>query len=146
MTKKNNEQTSLFLYTALIFLVATVMIVVSFFAQTHLEQSMVSQHEAEKVSLSNKAAQVSEENMQLVELNKTLRERNTKLAEENATLSMEKDTLSKEILGYEALLTVCDAMTDGNDHMALDLLAGINTDDLSPAQKEYYDILEKKLQ
>ena len=69
-----------------------------------------------------------------------------KLAEENATLSSEKDTLSKEILGYEALLTVCDAMTDGNDHMALDLLAGINTDDLSPAQKEYYDILEKKLQ
>ena len=146
MTKKNNEQTSLSLYTALIFLVATVMIVVSFFAQTHLEQSMVSEHEAEKVSLSNKAAQVSEENMQLVELNKTLRERNTKLAEENATLSLEKDTLSKEILGYEALLTVCDAMTDGNEKMALDLLAAINTEDLSSAQNEYYNMLMKKLQ
>ena len=146
MTKKNNDQTSLSLYTALIFLVATVMIVVSFFAQTHLEQSMVSEHEADKVSLSNKAAQVSEENMQLVELNKTLRERNTKLAEENAALSLEKDTLSKEILGYEALLTVCDAMTDGNNLMALDLMAAINTEDLSPAQNEYYDMLMKKLQ
>ena len=75
MTKKNNDQTSLSMYTAMIFLVAILMIVVSFFAQTHLEQSMVNEHEAEKVSLSNKAAQVSEENMQLVELNKALREK-----------------------------------------------------------------------
>ena len=58
MTKKNNDQTSLSVYTALIFLVATVMIVVSFFAQTHLEQSMVSEHDEEKVNLSNKAAHV----------------------------------------------------------------------------------------
>ena len=146
MTKKNNEQTSLSMYTALIFLVAVVMIVVSFLAQTHLEQSMVSEHEAEKVSLSNKAAQISEENMQLVELNKTLRERNTKLAEENAALSLEKDALYKEITGYEALLTVCDAMTDGNNDMAKELLLGIFTEDLTPEQKIYYDMLAKKLQ
>lgn len=146
MTKKNTDQTSLSLYTALIFLVAIVMIVVSFFAQTHLEQSMVSEHEAEKVSLSNKAAQVSEENMQLVELNKTLRERNTKLAEENATISLEKDALAKEIAGYEALITVFEALADGKNDIANEILLGIYTEDLSPAQKTYYDILAKKLQ
>ena len=146
MTKKNNDQTSLSMYTALIFLVAIVMIVVSFFAQTHLEQSMVSEHDEEKVNLSNKAAQVSEENMQLVELNKTLKDRNTTLAEENTTLSQEKDALLKEIAGYEALLTVCDAMTDENYDMAKEILLGIFTDDLTQAQKTYYDLLAKKLE
>ena len=146
MTKKNSDQTSLSMYTALIFLVAIVMIVVSFLAQTHLEQSMVSEHEAEKVSLSNKAAQISEENMQLVELNKTLRERNTKLAEENAALTLDKNALSKEIAGYEALMTVYDALTDDNIEQAKEILLGIYTEDLSPAQKVFYDTLAKKLQ
>lgn len=146
MTKKNNDQTSLSLYTALIFLVATVMIVVSFFAQTHLEQSMVSEHEAEKVSLSNKAAQVSEENMQLVELNKTLRERNTQQEEEISSLTQEKDLLSKEIAGYEALITVYNALYDNKIDIAQEILLGIYTEDLSPAQKELYDALAKKLQ
>ena len=146
MTKKNNDQTSLSLYTALIFLVATVMIVVSFFAQTHLEQSMVSEHEAEKVRLSNKAAQVSEENMQLVELNKALKDKNIILTQQNEILSQEKDLLLKEITGYEALLTVCDAMTDGKYDMAKELLVGIYTEDLTPDQKTYYDLLTKKIE
>ena len=146
MTKKNNDQTSLSMYTALIFLVAIVMIVVSFFAQTHLEQSMVSEHEAEKVSLSNKAAQVSEENMQLVELNKSLREKNTVLEEEGALLTQEKDALSKEIAGYEALISVYDALINEDIEGAKEMLYGIYTEDLSPAQKEFYDQLAKLLQ
>lgn len=146
MTKKSNDQTSLSMYTALIFLVAIVMIVVSFFAQTHLEQSMVSEHEAEKVSLSNKAAQVSEENMQLVELNKNLREKNTSLEEETTQLSQEKDALSKEIAGYEALISVYDALVNEDIDGAKEMLLGIYTDGLSPAQKEFYDRLAKLLQ
>lgn len=147
MTKKNtNDQTSLSMYTALIFLVAIVMIVVSFFAQTHLEQSTVSEHEAEKVSLSNKAAQVSEENMQLIELNKSLREKNTDLEEANTLLSDEKDGLLKEIAGYEALISVYDALADGKDNIAKEMLLGIYTEDLTPAQKDFYDTLAKKIQ
>ena len=145
--KKNTEhQTSLSTYTALIFLVALVMIVVSFFAQTHLEQSMVSEHEQEKVNLSNKAAQISEENLQLVELNKTLRMRNTELETTNEAMTAEKNALAKEITSYEALIAVYDALYDEKIDIAKEMLLGIYTEDLSPAQKDLYDSLAKKLQ
>ncbi|MBE7015516.1 MAG: hypothetical protein E7417_01670 [Ruminococcaceae bacterium] len=145
--KKNTEhQTSLSTYTALIFLVALVMIVVSFFAQTHLEQAMVSEHEQEKVNLSNKAAQVSEENLQLVELNKTLRMRNTELETTNEAMTAEKNALAKEITSYEALIAVYDALYEGKFDIAKEMLLGIYTEDLSPTQKDLYDSLAKKLQ
>ncbi|MDD6735118.1 MAG: hypothetical protein PUE13_02265 [Clostridiales bacterium] len=146
MGLKNNDNKSLFLYTSLIFLVAIIMIIVSFFAQTHLEQSKVSEQDAEKVSLSDKAAQVSEENMQLVELNKTLREANEKLISENSSLTEERDSLSSEVAGYEALMAVYDKLYEGNKKSANELLQNIYTEDLSPTQKEFYDILVKKAQ
>lgn len=143
---ENQHQTSLSTYTALIFLVALVMIVVSFFAQTHLEQSMVSEHEQEKVNLSNKAAQISEENLQLVELNKTLRMRNTELETTNEAMAAEKNALAKEITSYEALIAVYDALYDEKVDIAKEMLLGIYTEDLSPSQKDLYDSLAKKLQ
>ena len=146
MTLKKNDNKSLFLYTSLIFVVAILMIIVSFFAQTHLEQSKVSEQDAEKVSLSDKAAQVSEENMQLVELNKTLRETNSKLMEENSSLTSERDSLSAEVSAYEALIAVYDKLYDGNKKAANELLANIYTENLTPEQKDFYDILVKKAQ
>ena len=145
-SEKKNDVKSLFLYTSLIFIVAILMIVVSFFAQTHLEQSKVSEQDAEKVSLSDKAAQVSEENMQLVELNKNLRETNEKLMEENSSLTSEKDKLTSEVSAYEALMAVYDKLYDGDKKAANELLANIYTESLTPEQKDFYDILVKKAQ
>ena len=139
MTLKKNDNKSLFLYTSLIFIVAILMIILSFFAQTHLEQSKVSEQDAEKVSLSDKAAQVSEENMQLVELNKNLRETNSKL-------TSEKDALTAEVNAYGALIAVYDKLYDGDKKAASELLANIYTENLTPEQKDFYDILVKKAQ
>ena len=144
MTIKNSDNKSLLIYTSLIFFVAIIMIIVSFFAQTHLDQTKVGEVDLEKVDLSNKAAQVSEENMQLVELNKSLKDTNSSLSDENATLKETTETMQKELDAYEALLKVSEKLLGGNKRAARTLLENIFTEDLTPKQKEIYDTLVKK--
>lgn len=144
MSQKNNDNRSLFMYTALIFFVAIVMIVMSFFAQTHLEQMRVSEKDAENVSLSNKAAQVSEENMQLVELNKTLRMKNEEKENQIVVLTTERDMLVRQKNAYNSLMAVYDKLLRDDKNGAGELLQGIYTEDLSPEQKEIYDKLVKE--
>ncbi len=143
MEKKENDK-SLVMYTSLIFIVAIVMIIVSFFAQTHLDQSKITKDEEEKVSLSNKAAQVSEENMQLVELNKALKDSKTSLEEENITLKEENELTKKELENYKLLSTIAQKILSGNKSAARTLLKNIYTEDLTTSQKDYYDLLVKK--
>ena len=145
MTEHTSNK-SLFLYTGLIFFAAIVMIIISFFAQMHLEQESVIEMGAENVRLSNKAAQVSEENMQLVELNKTLRVNNKDLIDKNSTLTIERDTLLKEKAAYEVFVEVYEKILKKDEKKALELLQGIYTEDLTPELKELYDNLVKKLQ
>lgn len=144
MTIRNSDNKSLLLYTSLIFIVAIIMIIVSFFAQTHLDQSKVSEIDTEKVDLSNKAAQVSEENMQLVELNKSLKDTNAALVTENEGLKAENEALQKEIKAYDDLLLVSEKLLGGNKRAARTLLENIFTEDLSKKQKDLYDTLVKK--
>lgn len=144
MTQKNNDNRSLIMYTALIFLVAILMIVLSFFAQTHLERLKVSEKDAENVSLSNKAAQVSEENMQLVELNKTLRMKNEEKENEIVVLTTERDKLQRQMTAYAALIGVYDELAANDKDGANEILQSIYTEDLSAEQKELYDKLVKK--
>ena len=146
MEIKKNDNKSLIVYTSLIFVAAIVMIVVSFFAQSHLEQLRVSETEAENVTLSNKAAQVSEENMQLVELNKSLKDANIQLTDTNLALTTERDALLKETTAYKALSEVYEKLLNGKKSSARKLLEGIYTEDLSADQKEIYDFLVKESQ
>ena len=141
---KSNDNRSLFLYTSLIFIVAIIMVIVSFFAQTHLDQTAVGEVDSEKVDLSNKAARVSEENMQLVELNKSLKDSNLALSEENAKLKESVEAMQKEIEAYKALTLVSEKLLGGNKNAARTLLENIFTQDLTPEQKEIYDTLVKK--
>ena len=144
MTIKNSDNKSLLLYTSLIFIVAIIMIIVSFFAQTHLDQSKPRELDSEKVDLSNKAAQVSEENMQLVELNKSLKDSNTSLTSENEELKNTVSEMEKEIKAYDDLLLVAEKLIGGNKRAARTLLENIFTEDLTKTQKELYDALVKK--
>ena len=144
MTLKSNDNRSLLIYTSLIFMVAIVMIIVSFFAQTHLDQAKLGTDDVDAVSLSDKAAQVSEENMQLLEFNKSLQEKNSALTEENSSLKSEIDTAKKELDAYAALFNAANTILDGNINDARTLLSEIYTEDLTPEQKEIYDNLVKK--
>ena len=146
MDNKNNDNKSLILYTSLIFGVAIVMIIVSFFTQKHLDDLRVSEVDAQNVTLSNKAAQVSEENMQLVELNKSLKDANKVLTDTNTALTTERDALLKETGAYKSLVAVYEKLLDGKKSAARKLLEGIFTEDLSADQKEIYDFLVKEAQ
>ena len=146
MEIKKSDNKSLIMYTSLIFLAAIIMIVVSFFAQQHLESLRVSETEAENVTLSNKAAQVSEENMQLVELNKSLKDANKQLTDANTALTTERDALLKEKGAYKSLIEVYEKLLDGKKSSARKLLQQIYTEDLSAEQKEIYDFLVKEAQ
>lgn len=142
--KKSNNK-SLIMYTSLIFIAAIIMIVVSFFAQKHLEQLKVSETEAENVTLSNKAAQISEENLQLVELNKTLKDSNAKLISDNQVLTQERDNRIKEVDSYKALIEVYDKLLDGKEKAANELIETIVVENLTPEQVEIYNSLVKEL-
>ncbi len=144
MDIKKSDNKSLVIYTSLIFMAAIIMIVISFFAQKHLEDARVSETEAENVTLSNKAASVSEENMQLVELNKNLKEENAGLMQANDELTKERDALLKETGAYKELNEVYEMLLEGNTKAATEKLSSIYTQDLSPDQKEIYDYLVKK--
>lgn len=144
MDIKKSDNKSLIIYTSLIFMAAILMIVVSFFAQKHLEDARVSQTEAENITLSNKAASVSEENVQLVELNKTLKSENTNLTQANEQLTAEKEALLAETAAYKELNQVYKLLLEKKTKAAREKLGSIYTQDLSPEQKEIYDYLVKK--
>lgn len=72
MADKNNK--SLYIYTGLIFLVAVILIIVSFFGQSKLEKNQpipISQEEVRSVT--DRASVLSEENKTLLEENMTLK-------------------------------------------------------------------------
>ena len=144
MDIKKSANKSLIIYTSLILMAAILMIVVSFFAQKHLEDARVSQTEAENITLSNKAASVSEENVQLVELNKTLKAENTNLTQANEQLTAEKEALLAEKEAYKELNQVYKLLLEKKTKAASEKLGSIYTQDLSPEQKEIYDYLVKK--
>ena len=144
--QKNNDNKSLYLYTSLIFIVAIIMIIVSFFAQTHLDSSLQREQDAEKVSLSNKAAQVSEENMQLVELNKNLRELNSELTKQVEALTGEKETLEKQIEGENVLIDAYIELYEGRKKMAAEKLQNLSTENFSEITLAFYNVLLKKAQ
>ena len=71
MANKNDNK-SMFLYTALIFIVAVLLIIFSFLGQTNMQknQPQVSESPDKEMSISEKASILSEENTVLLENNK----------------------------------------------------------------------------
>ena len=85
MAANKNNNKSMFLYTALIFVVAIILIVLSFFGQANVEKSQpgisATLEPAGQLSetITERAAVLSEENMKLIEENKQLAKENEKL-------------------------------------------------------------------
>ena len=136
MANKNDNK-SLFLYTALIFFVAVILIVLSFFGQTNLEKNQPKVEEnteqTQAVSgITEKAAVLSEEN-------KNLLEENNKLKAENQEL-LKKQTTNDLLLSANGYFTL------GNNNKALELLNAINYDELSVDQKIIYDNIKNNIQ
>ena len=135
MTTNKNNNKSMFLYTALIFVVAILLIVLSIFGQTNLQKS---QPEVEQTlepskqlgnSISEKAAVLSEENMVLLEENKSLKSENEKLKEQSKNVDL--------------LMSANGYMSMNDKEKAAEQLAKVNVELLTEDQKILYNQIKE---
>lgn len=133
MEQNNNGNKSLFLYTALIFFVAVILIILAFFGQTNLQKNqppISSEIPVQTpVSIPEKAAVVSEEN--------------SKLIQEVSALKSELETANTELTNSKILLEAYDAKLQNNAEALNLILSSLNYEQLSDEQKAVYDKLLK---
>ncbi len=102
---ENKSNKSLFMYTALIFLVALLMIVVSFFGQSHLESIRETEQKAK--NLTEKTSMLSDQNLYLTDqvaaLTKTIEEKDALLASTQTSLdetALREENLNNTVAAY----------------------------------------------
>lgn len=133
----NNNNKSLFLYTGLIFAVAVLLIVLSFFGQTNLRKNQPKIEKTEEQTqpasgITERAAVLSEENKNLIEENLKLRQNN--------------DELLSKINQNDSLLAANGYLSLGNKEMASSMLDNVDYDTLSSDQQMIYDAVKSGLQ
>ena len=144
MSKSNNNK-SLFLYTGLIFVVAIIMIIISFFGQSNLQKNQPIQSDAVSTSsITEKAAQLSEDNRLLLEKNQELQNKNQELRENNMELASQNEAFETEINNNNLLLEIYNYLYKGNKTKAKELLNTVVVENLTENQKTFYNILVKK--
>lgn len=152
MSENKNNNRSLFLYTALIFFVALIMIILSFFGQSKLEsnQPKIPQESATTApisgSISEKAAALSEDNRVLLEENNKLKAdiedayKNMKKAESEKNAALEKTNQ------YDLLLSAYGCFTVDNYDKAKEMLSKLNYDTLTEDMKILYDRIKNSIE
>lgn len=137
MTNKNsnkNDNKSLFIYAALIFFVAVILIILSFFGQTNLKKNMpkVDENTEQIQGITERSALLSEENKNLLE--------------ENKQLKAENEELQNKQLENDLLLSANGYFIAGNNAKAFEMLNAVNYDTLTSDQKIIYDNIKNNLQ
>ena len=138
----NRQKNSLFLYTALIFVAAIIIIIFAFFAQTHVEMSQPSapsQTPSDAVSqtdgpqgIAKTAAQLSQDNLELLEENRALNKQINELNEENQS--------------YKYLIEAYSAYKNDEYEKARIFLEDIAYDELNVSAQELYDFISTNIQ
>lgn len=143
---ENKGNKSLFLYTALIFFAAIVIVIISFFSQINLEKKHNEYvgEEAAK-SISEKTAQLSEENLILLETTKNLNNQNTQLAEDKKELEEKISELEKVIKTNDELYRIFILTEDEKIDAAKEAFGKIDANTVSGGQKLFYEYLNKEL-
>lgn len=136
MAENKNNNKSLFLYTGLIFIVAVLLIILSFFGQLNLQKNQPKTEEAEDVAqastgITERAAVLSEENKNLIE--------------ENSQLKQENYDLTEKVTQNDTLLAANGYFTLGANDKALEMLLAVEYDKLSSDQQMIYDAIKEGL-
>ena len=142
------ENKSLYLYTALIFIVAILMIVISFFSQINLDKqhNEVTGDDSAGSSIAEKTSQLSDENMILLETNKSLNEQNSELTSKNWELSEQISELETKLANADILCEAVDEFENGNTTKAAEDLERLDISYLTQEQQKVYDSLKAKLE
>ena len=131
MAQNNNK--SLFLYTALIFIVAILLILIAFFGDANLEKSMNSALQTAEPTVTQKAEASISERAAIIS------QENQKLMEENLKLKTEGDSAKKKLEDYTALTKALTEKEAGNVDAAKEIIAGLDAESLDELQKSLYN-------
>ena len=144
---RENDNRSLFLYTGLIFALAILIVITSILAQHNLEKKSkeVTGEAVETMTIGEKTAQLSEENMILLETQKKLNQRITELEDSNKEISEKLTRAEKTIADEETLYSIYKSVQAGDINAAVEAAKTLDRDTLSKAQQEAYDIICKNL-
>lgn len=153
MSNKNNENKndnkSLFLYTALIFAAAILIIIVASLSQGKLlkaQNDLISETPVpNNEGISHRTTMVSEQNALLITQNETLTALNNELSNDKSELEAKNEELRINYSNGNILCTIYQYIYDGNKDDALESLNLINEDSLTDAQKIIYNNLRKIL-
>ncbi len=127
--KKENK--SLILYTALIFLISIVMIIIAFIGQRNT-QNMQPETDASGMTITEKVDQLSNENLNLFR-------RLDVLMQEKNILTKEKDLM------YSFMNMICLIEEDRIDEAKI-IYDAIDPTSLTSMQKVYYDLITEKME
>lgn len=140
---QSKNSSSLFLYTALIFLVALMMIILSFFGSGKHESA-----KEQAKTLTERATAVSEENLNLTkkvsELEDTIKENGKKITEFEESVKTKDgtiQTLTNESSIYKNLINAYERIYEGKIEEASAILANIDTTILSDDTLNFYNQL-----
>ena len=142
------ENKSFYLYTALIFMVAILMIVISFFSQINLDKqhNEVTGDESAGSSIAEKTSQLSDENMILLETNKALNDQNSELTSKNWDLNEQISQLEVKLSNADILCETVNEIESGDLTKASETLEKLDTTALTQEQQKLYDNLKTKLE
>jgi len=129
----NNNNKSLFLYTALIFIVAILLILIAFFGDANLEKSMNSALQTAEPTVTQKADATIPERAAIIS------QENQKLMEENQKLKTESESAKKQLEIYASLTKALTEKEAGNVDGAKEIIAGLDAESLDELQKSLYN-------
>lgn len=144
MENKNNNK-SLFLYTALIFVVAIILIIIAFFGQSNVENNQpaldsvtetINPSKQLSSSISERAAVLSDENAALISENQELKQQNKSLEQDLEKSKKSGETNNMLIEAYSLAL-------NNNKQGSTDIINKIAYDSLDENQKLFYDKIKE---
>ncbi len=124
-TKKSKENKSMYLYTALIFVVALLLIILAFFGQTNISR------------LGNRANElaVATESASVTPTNAPTTEEFARISNMASALDKENKDLKNKLSVYDNLINANDLATDGKYFEAQEIMELIDETNLTDGQK-----------
>ena len=133
---------SLFLYTALIFAAAIIVIALSFFSQINADRTHSEYIEG---TIAERTAMLSEENRILLETTNSLNQKIKEITEDNELLTDEVLQLDKINKNYEIMYAVHEKIGDRKFPEAVEMFQTLEPLFFTEAQDKFYEYLKEEL-
>lgn len=141
--RKNSQNRSMFLYTALIFAVALLLIIIAFFGQANKEKvdNIVEKTATETATAAPTEAASETDTEPAVQFT----EEYAKLSNKVIALDAENNALKAKLDLYELLLSANKSISEGDIETAKNVVAEINSDTLTDDQKILFNQITLKI-